>query len=244
MTTSNTSLEWLAPEALAPNSRNARTHSKKQLRAIAASIEKLGFNAPIVVDEANVVLAGHGRLEAAKLLGLTEVPVLRRLGLSPAKKRAYMLADNKLTERAGWNRPELLTELSDLADALMIEGLDFDLSITGFEPAEIDLLKLDLSDNEHDPADDIDKEALKRPPTSRVGDLWLLGEHRLHVNDAAHHSSIIDVGLASSVGRQKRLQPRELYLGQPERSRIMNNLLLESRESQTRANGNLYGSRA
>ena len=89
---------------------------------------------PIIVDEANVVLAGHGRLEAAKLLGLNEVPVLRRLGLSPAQKRAYMIADNKLTERAGWNRSELVVELSDLADALMIEGLDFDLSITGSNP--------------------------------------------------------------------------------------------------------------
>ena len=124
---------------------------------------------PIIVDEANVVLAGHGRLEAAKLLGLNEVPVLRRLGLSPAQKRAYMIADNKLTERAGWNCSELVVELSDLADALMIEGLDFDLSITGFEPAEIDLLKADLSDNEHDPADDIDKDALKGPPISRAG---------------------------------------------------------------------------
>ena len=102
MTTPPTSLEWLAPGRLIPNPHNARTHSKKQLRAIAASIAKLGFNAPIIVDEANVVLAGHGRLEAAKLLGLNEVPVLRRLGLSPAQKRAYMIADNKLTERAGW----------------------------------------------------------------------------------------------------------------------------------------------
>ena len=184
MTTPSTSLEWLAPGRLIPNPRNARTHSKKQLRAIAASIAKLGFNAPIIVDEANVVLAGHGRLEAAKLLGLNEVPVLRRLGLSPAQKRAYMIADNKLTERAGWNCSELVVELSDLADALMIEGLDFDLSITGFEPAEIDLLKADLSDNEHDPADDIDKDALKGPPISRAGDLWLLGEHRLLCGDA------------------------------------------------------------
>ena len=184
MTASSTSLEWLAPGRLTPNPRNARTHSKRQLRAIAESIAKLGFNAPIVVDEADVVLAGHGRLEAAKLLGLKEVPVLRRVGLSPAQKRAYMIADNKLTERAGWNRPELVVELSDLADALAVEGLDFDLSITGFEPAEIDLLKADLSDNEHDPADDIDKDALKGPPISRAGDLWRLGEHRLLCGDA------------------------------------------------------------
>lgn len=176
--------EWLGLEQFVPNPRNVRTHSKKQLRAIATWIEKLGFNAPIVVDEANIVLAGHGRLEAAKLLGLTEAPVFRRCGLSPAQKRAYMLADNKLTERAGWNRPELVAELADLASAISLEGLEFDLEITGFEPAEIDALNADLADPERDPADDVDLRALKGPPTNRRGDLWLLGDHRLLCGDA------------------------------------------------------------
>jgi ParB-like chromosome segregation protein Spo0J len=93
-------LEWLATRALRPSPRNARTHSKAQIRQIASSIERFGFTNPILIDEAGTVLAGHGRLSAAKLLGLESVPTLRLSHLSPAEKRAYVLADNKLAEKA------------------------------------------------------------------------------------------------------------------------------------------------
>src|SRR3954467_4660009 len=104
-------IEPLPPSALRPYSRNARTHSTKQIRAIAKSIERFGFTNPVLISEENEIIAGHGRVEAAKLLGMATVPTLRLAHLSPAERRAYVLADNKLALNAGWDREILATEL-------------------------------------------------------------------------------------------------------------------------------------
>lgn len=176
----NEQIELVSLNKLKPHPKNARTHSKKQIRQIADSIERFGFTNPILVDEGNFVLAGHGRLSAAKLLGLTEVPTLALSGLSEAQKRAYLLADNKLAEKAGWDRASLAVELSELP--ALLDEIGLDISLTGFESAEVDGLLADFVDQEADPADEPTPLAAKA--VSRVGDLWLLGEHRLLCGDA------------------------------------------------------------
>lgn len=170
---------------LAPARRNARTHSKKQIRQIADSIQEFGFINPVIVDGNRRVVAGHGRLEAARLLGMVEVPVISVAHLSEAAVRAYALADNRLAEKAGWNRELLAIELQELT--LLLPEIELDLSVTGFEPAEIDTLLIDLSDEKQDPADEV-------PPAqatvvARPGDLFCLGQHRLLVGDARRPDS-------------------------------------------------------
>ena len=113
---------------------NARTHSKKQIRQIAKSIERFGFNNPVLIDDQKQIIAGHGRVEAAKLLGLHAVPTIRLSHLSEADKRAYILADNQLAAKAGWDREILAIELQGLID------LDYEVELAGFETAEIDLI--------------------------------------------------------------------------------------------------------
>lgn len=167
-------------ETLMPYGGNARTHSEKQISQIAASIGKFGFNNPILVDADNRIVAGHGRVEAARKLGLASVPTIRLDHLSDAERRAYVIADNRLAELAGWDRETLRIELQGLADL----DLGFDIEITGFETAELDLL-LDGVDGpaDPDPADDIPP-ADTGPPITRPGDIWLMGEHRLSCGDA------------------------------------------------------------
>ena len=135
--------EWVPIGVLRPNPRNARTHSRKQIKQIAASIKKFGFLNSVLVDDADMVLAGHGRLEAAKLENLTHVPVIRFDHLTEAQKRAYVIADNKLAEQAGWDREILAIELGELIDLMPAEG--FNVSLTGFEAPEIDLLLADMA---------------------------------------------------------------------------------------------------
>ena len=175
-------IQWVSPHGLKPNSRNARTHSKKQIRQIADSILAFGFVVPIVVDENNTILLGHGRLAAAIDLDLRTVPVIVLEGLSESKKRALLLADNKITENAGWDRKRLYIELPELAELLVEEGLD--ISITGFEPVEIDQIAIDFEENTSDPADTIESEWLTSSVVSEPGDIWELGEHRLSCGDA------------------------------------------------------------
>jgi DNA modification methylase len=165
-----------------PNPRNVRTHSKRQIRQIADSIGAYGFTVPVLVDEEFVLLAGHGRLEAAKLLGLKKMPAIILEGLSDAKKRALLLADNKIAENAGWDRKGLALELPELSEILFGEGLD--ISITGFLPVEIDQLATDFEDKAKDPADNVRNDWLSLPPVSKRGDLWQLGSHRLLCGDA------------------------------------------------------------
>ncbi|MET0181627.1 MAG: DNA methyltransferase [Caulobacterales bacterium] len=165
--------------ALQPNPRNARTHSKKQVKQIAGSIERFGFTNPILIDDANMILAGHGRLEAAKLLKLDEVPVIRLSHMSEADKRAYVLADNKLALNAGWDKEMLAQEFEVLRE------LNFDLEITGFEIAEIDLVLEADRETKSDPSrkDDVLPKPAKRVVTE-LGDVWVLGRHRLLCGDA------------------------------------------------------------
>ena len=122
-------IEWAPIARIRPNPKNARTHSRKQIRQIAASIRKFGFLNPLIVDDENMILAGHGRLEGARLEGMAHVPIVRFGHLSEAQKRAYVIADNKIAEQAGWDRELLSIELGQLIDLLPIEGLD--VSITG-----------------------------------------------------------------------------------------------------------------
>ena len=144
----------LSIQQIKPNARNARTHSKVQIRQIAESIKAFGFGAPVLVDETLTLIAGHGRLRAAELLGLQEIPAVELHGLSAAQKRALALADNKIGDNAGWDRERLAIELPELAELLIEESLD--ISITGFAPAEIDQLQVDFEDDASDPGDEID----------------------------------------------------------------------------------------
>lgn len=170
-------ITYVAPGSLTLDPRNPRTHSKKQIQQIAASIKEFGFTNPVLVDEAGRVLAGHGRLAAAKLLGLAQVPMVRLEHLRTAQKRAYLLADNKIAENAGWDQALLVELLQELA----VEA-ELDLTITGFETAELDLV---LADNaaKADKADELPPPG-EGPTVTCLGDLWLLGKHRLICGDA------------------------------------------------------------
>lgn len=173
-------------EALKPYAGNARTHSDKQIAQIAASIGKFGFNNPILVDSDNCIVAGHGRVEAAKRLGLTNIPTIRLDHLSDAERRAYVIADNRLAELAGWDREILRIELQGLAGL----ELGFDMEITGFETAELDLLLDDTGEpTKPDPADEIPAVAAG-PAITQPGDLWLMGEHRLLCGDARDGAAV------------------------------------------------------
>jgi DNA modification methylase len=181
-------MQWIAISALKPNPRNARTHSKKQIHQIADSITAFGFLVPILIDESCVVIAGHGRHAAAKLLGLKKVPVIEVQGLSDAKRRALALADNKIAENAGWDRELLAAELSELAEILVEDGLD--ISLTGFAPVEIDQLTTDFEKDARDPADTVDGSWSTAALVSEPGDLWELGNHRILCGDARDKSEL------------------------------------------------------
>lgn len=160
--------------------RNARTHSKKQIKQVASSILQFGWTYPILVDENLQIICGHARWEAAKQLGLKDVPVLVMRGLSDAEKRALALADNKLPANAGWNRKLLAEELGELAS--LLPECNLDLDITGFEPAEIDGLMVDFGASDQDPTDGACE--LAAQPVSRTGDVWQAGVHRVLCGDA------------------------------------------------------------
>ena len=175
-------VELIPISLLKPNRRNARTHSAKQIRQIANSIAAFGFLVPVLIDDDQTIVAGHGRWAAAKLLQLPEIPVLKVTGLSAPQKRALALADNKIAENAGWDRQILAAELPELAE-LLIQG-DLDISITGFSSVEIDQIVVDLEDDSSDPADEFEQNWFSLPPVSRPGDLWQLGNHRILCGDA------------------------------------------------------------
>jgi DNA modification methylase len=157
-----------------PDIRNARTHSKKQVDQIAASIAAFGFTNPILIDGEARVIAGHGRLRAAKALGLTQVPTILLPHLSEAQTRALRLADNKIALNAGWDLDLLKVELGELA-ALDVE---IDVSLTGFSPGEIDVVLA----GSPDPDDEVIP-ATPVTPRTRPGDIWVLGEHRVGCGD-------------------------------------------------------------
>ncbi|MEE3451461.1 MAG: site-specific DNA-methyltransferase [Acutalibacteraceae bacterium] len=163
-------------ETLIPYARNARTHSETQIAQIAASIKEFGFLSPIVIAEDNTILCGHGRFYGAQKLGLKKVPCVMESHLTENQRRAYILADNKLSLNAGWDNDMLAVELSELQDN------DFDLSVIGFDESELADL---FDDGKKSDDDDFDvDEALEQPHFSKPGDLWILGKHKVLCGDA------------------------------------------------------------
>jgi DNA modification methylase len=173
---------WLV-DKLIPWARNPRTHSEAQVAQIAASIAEFGFNNPILVDTKAGIIAGHGRLLAARKLGLAEVPVIVLDHLSEAQKRAYVIADNKLAENAGWDDDLLRIEI----EALQEES--FDISLLGFEDVKLAQL-LAAQDAAEGLTDEDAIPELPEKPASRTGDLWLLGEHKLLVGDSTNQGEV------------------------------------------------------
>jgi 16S rRNA G966 N2-methylase RsmD len=167
-------------ERLTPYPGNARKHSRKQIRQVAKSIERFGFTNPVLIDDDGQIIAGHGRVEA-ELLGMQSVPTLRLSHLSAADKRAYIIADNRLAEKAGWDRELLAIELQALID------IDFDIELTGFETSAVDIILEDAHEATGKTAGPEDKAPDPRsgPAVSQPGDLWVLGNHRLVCGDAS-----------------------------------------------------------
>jgi DNA modification methylase len=176
------SVTYRAIAELKPDPANPRRHSKKQTRQIANSIREFGFVAPALIDRDGKVLAGHGRLLACRELGITEVPTVSLDHLTPAQARAFMIADNRLTEIATWDDQLLAEQLKELS----LLDLDFSIELTGFEMGEIDLRIASLedpTDSVDDPADAL-PELPEGPPLSRRGDLWVLDRHRVLCGNA------------------------------------------------------------
>jgi DNA modification methylase len=172
-------VEQISLSELRPWGKNARTHSKKQIRQIADSIKTFGFTSPVLIDETNTILAGHGRMEAAKLLEIPAVPCIRIGNLSMARKRAYVLADNKLALNAGWDEEILGSELKEL----LVSDLGIDIGITGFTIAEVDRAIEGLAvEEDGNPEDDEVQQIV--PSRCTVGDVWQLGPHRLVCGDS------------------------------------------------------------
>jgi len=164
-------------DKLIPYARNSRTHSDAQVAQIAASIREFGFTNPVLVDEADGIIAGHGRVLAARKLAMDKVPAIRLKHLSEAQKRAYVIADNRLALNAGWDEAMLAAELGDLA------AMDFDLDLLGFDEAE--LANLMHGDDGTDGLTDPDE--VPEPPADPVtkpGDVWVMGRHRLMCGDS------------------------------------------------------------
>lgn len=169
--------------SLKPYKKNPRSHTKKQIQQVAKSIEEFGFVSPILIDESKGIIAGHGRLEAAKLLGMNTVPSVLLSAMTEAQKRAYIIADNRLAEIAGWDEELLAIELQSLID------LDFEVELTGFETPQIDLIIANPGpvmigdENTFDPPDP------DFPPVTQLGDMWQLGRHTLFCGDATKADS-------------------------------------------------------
>ncbi len=171
--------------SLTPYERNARKHTDKQITKIAASIDQFGFNNPILTDKNNVIIAGHGRWSAAKKLKMPEVPTICLEHMSEDEIRAYIIADNKLAELAGWDHDILAIEFQHLASM----DIGFDLEITGFEMGEIDFIIGGPVSMKSDPDDEIIAPETNGPAVTKLGDLWRLGEHRLYCGNSLDNAS-------------------------------------------------------
>jgi DNA modification methylase len=178
-----TELVYRSPGDLRPWPSNARQHSDRQLIALKANIKKFGFTTPILVDEAGVILNGHGRCQAAMELGLPNIPTRVIEGLTETEKRACVLADNKLSDLSAWDNDQLKAELELLIHA------DFELETTGFSTAEIDLMFDASGEPEKNDPDDLQADDIPKAVVSQPGDLWCLGEHRLLCGDALEADS-------------------------------------------------------
>lgn len=180
-------VEFIEISQLRPAERNARTHSKKQVAQIARSIERFGFTNPVLIDDWNNIVAGHGRVAAATKLGQVEVPCLRLSQMSAEARRAYVIADNKLALSSGWDMEILASELGGLID------LEFDMTLTGFDQSEIDAILVDADEASAKPAGpENDHPPYPQPGeiVSRLGDLWELGRHRLLCGDAKEPAAV------------------------------------------------------
>lgn len=182
---------------LKPSPHNARRHSEKQIAQLMASIRKFRFNGVVLVDSENTVLAGHGRVEAAKRLGMTHVPTFVVDHLTPEQARAFMIADNKIAQNSEWDEEQLASELKFLSEKAIELDLGWDIEICGFDSAEIDLL-IDRPQKppKIDPDDKVP--AASGPAVSRLGDIWVLGNHRLICGNALEMSAY-----AALLGREK-----------------------------------------
>jgi DNA modification methylase len=181
-------IKYKDPSRLRLRVKNPRTHTAKQIKQIATSIKEFGFINPILTDGADGIIAGHARAEAAKLIGMSDVPTVRVDHLTPAQIRAFVVADNRLAENAGWDRELLALELQELS----IE-LTFDVTVTGFETAEIDLLINELNEGAPDEADEIPEINRSIPAVSRPGDRWRIGDHFLLCGNALSKNSYRDL---------------------------------------------------
>jgi DNA modification methylase len=186
-------IKYQDPGQLKPRAKNPRTHTAKQIKQIAASIKEFGFINPILTDSADGIIAGHARVKAAKQIGMSDVPTVRVDHLTPGQIRAYVIADNRLAENAGWDRALLALELQELS-----VDLNFDVTVTGFETAEIDLLIHELAGDTADDADEVPAIDRSAPAVSRPGDLWRIGDHRLLCGDALKPDSYVTL-----LGRQR-----------------------------------------
>lgn len=173
-----TEMKLVPIDRLVPYINNARTHSPEQINKLRSSLREFGFINPVIIDRDYGVIAGHGRILAAKEEGITEVPCVFADYLTETQKKAYIIADNRMAMDAGWDEELLRVEI----EALQAEA--FDVSLTGFDPAEIDdLFKDSLKDGMHDDDFDVDEE-LKKPSFTKAGDVWTLGRHRLVCGDS------------------------------------------------------------
>ncbi|KGJ18760.1 site-specific DNA-methyltransferase [Paracoccus sanguinis] len=177
-------VEYRPLDSLVPYARNARTHSEAQVAEIAGSIREFGFTNPVLIAEDGTLIAGHGRVLAARLLGMDTVPTITLTGLSDNQRRALVLADNRIALNAGWDESLLALELTDLKDA------GFDLGILGFEDGELDRLLAGAEDDDEGSAPPVVIPEPPRNPVSRTGDLWILGDHRLLCGDATSHDDV------------------------------------------------------
>jgi DNA modification methylase len=171
-------IEWQSVEKLIPYAKNARTHSDEQVAQIAGSIKEFGFNNPVLVDKDNSIIAGHGRVMAARKLGMDKVPVVELQHLTESQRKAYVLADNRIALNSGWDTSMLSLELQDLKD-------DIDLSLLGFDPDELDALLNPIEETEgltdEDAVPDVPDE-----PKTKLRDIYILGNHRLMCGDATN----------------------------------------------------------
>ena len=185
-------IKYKDPVTLKPRPKNPRTHTAKQIKQVAASIKEFGFITPVLIDGNDGIVAGHARVEAAKQLKMPDVPTVCVDHLSPTQIRAYVIADNKLAENAGWDRALLSLELKELA----VE-LNFDVTLTGFEMGEADILigEADQTDQDDEFVAEIDRSA---PPVTQSGDLWQLGSHFLYCGNA-----LLEESYRALLGRKK-----------------------------------------
>ena len=173
-------IDNVSVQSLKPYARNARRHSKAQIKQIAASIERFGFNNPVLIADDGGIVAGHGRVAAAKFLGIETVPAVRLSHLTEAERRAYVIADNKLALNAGWDREMLAIELQGLVD------LDFEVEFTGFSLAEVDIVLDEARETAPDGADASIEDTIPRyrhdgPAVTQPGDLWMLRAAQTHL---------------------------------------------------------------